>query len=227
MALHIVRLSVLVTAILFAAVGLAMGSALAAGTANLHIDVFPYVALAIATGAITLATVPAMIILEMIRPGGPTSMVVVEISWLATLSVLWLATGAETAQVLQDVDGDSDGFGFRTSQSGLCDSSSSFGLLEQDSLSSIINIGCSETKAIAAFGFLNWLLLMVYVFALLFLAIRASSRRQKGVWTSSVPDAPFFAPAEKDPVPHSYVPYPHVEQNTGTGGTVQAGTVHV
>ncbi|KAJ7214879.1 hypothetical protein GGX14DRAFT_562910 [Mycena pura] len=208
--LHLVRLAVLVTATLFAIIPMGIGAALAAAS-----DPFPvpaYAALAIASGVLTLVTVPAMICLEIMRPGGPTSMVIVEIFWLGILSILWLATGAETAAVLQAVDDISLSFGFGS----LCGADDGFS-----------NGFCSEARAVAAFSFLNWLLLMCYVVTLFFYSLMASSRKQTGVWTSSVANAQSAGPSQGGPVPNSYVSSGHPHQDIGTGGTVQAGTVHV
>ncbi|KAF5337158.1 hypothetical protein D9611_002893 [Ephemerocybe angulata] len=47
---------------------------------------------------------------------------------------------------------------------------------------------CSELRAIEAFAFLNWLMLMFYSFVLLTLAVTAHHRGRTGVWKSSVPD---------------------------------------
>ncbi|RXW15334.1 hypothetical protein EST38_g10522 [Candolleomyces aberdarensis] len=45
---------------------------------------------------------------------------------------------------------------------------------------------CSEIRALEAFSFLNWLLLMFYSFALLILSVTAHQRGRTGVWKSSV-----------------------------------------
>ncbi|KAJ7214877.1 hypothetical protein GGX14DRAFT_443310 [Mycena pura] len=224
--LHTVRLVVLAAVSLFGLVALAMGGALAGAAGPTVVgdtDIAPYASLAIATGVLTLVTLLPMIVLEIIRPGGPTSMIIVEIAWLSILAILWLATGAETAAVLQAVSDFGLGFG------GICDSDDDLSDLIGSSAASQISAGCGETKAIAAFGFLNWLLLTFYVVVILIFGIMASSRKQAGVWTSSVSGMQSGAgPAEKNSVPRSYAAYPPVvePQSTGTGGTVQAGTVH-
>jgi len=219
---------VLAAASLFGLVALAMGGALAGASGPTVLGdsfVAPYAALAIATGVLTLVTLVPMIVLEKIRPGGPTSMIIVEVAWLSILSVLWLATGSESAVYLEAVSDFGFGFG------GICDTGDSSPDDLFGSPDSTIAAGCGETRAIAAFGFLNWLLLMFYVILILILGVMASSRKQAGVWTSSVANIQSGAgPAEKGPgpIPHSYASYPPVEShNTGTGGTLQAGTVHV
>jgi hypothetical protein len=68
---------------------------------------------------------------------------------------------------------------------------------------------------------------------LLIMSLIAASRKHTNVWTSSVANAPFSAPAPTSSVPTSYV---GTGQTGGTGGhpagyntsnSVQAGTVHV
>ncbi|KAJ7073101.1 hypothetical protein C8F01DRAFT_1225840 [Mycena amicta] len=214
-ALSRTRLVVLCTVTLFGLVALGLGAALTNTTEKFLSVYFTYAALAIASGVLTLVSVVPMIVLEFLRPGGPTSMIFVEILVLGFLSILWLATGAQTANVLQALDA----FGFGS----FCDSS--FG---DDTLSSI----CGETRGIAAFGFLNWLLLWAYILTLIVFSVQAAQRKHTGVWTSSVANAPFgeSAPAEKESVPQSYNPYAggaQTQEYQTTGGTVQAGTVHV
>ncbi|KAF7311162.1 hypothetical protein MKEN_01017400 [Mycena kentingensis (nom. inval.)] len=214
----LVRIIILSTVTLFGLVALGLGAALTNATESILAVYFTYAALAIASGVLTLVSVPPMIALEFIRPGGPTSMIVVEILVLGFLSIMWLATGAETANVLQALD---------LLGGSVCDTA----IDGDDTLKNI----CGETRGIAAFGFLNWLMLMGYVITLLVLSLQATQRKHTGVWTSSVANAPFgeaTAPAEKpSSVPHSYNPYPgpgaQAQEYQHTGGTVQAGTVHV
>ncbi|KAJ6510230.1 hypothetical protein C8R47DRAFT_788235 [Mycena vitilis] len=166
-------------------------------------------------------------------------MIVVELSWLSILWVLWLATGADSAQA-----------GQLTFISGC-------GYFD-----SVVEGACRQTAAIQAFSFLNWIILMFYTILILVLSIIAASRKH-AVWKSSVAEAPFFqggggpgshvapptAPSASQhhsvpasvPAgsydPHSagaggYAPQPHGHNASASqGGTgpasVQAGTVHV
>ncbi|KAF7288618.1 MARVEL domain-containing protein [Mycena indigotica] len=219
-ALPLVRLVVLSVALLFAVAGLGLGAALTSTTESLASVSLTYASLAIAAAVLTLISVVPMLVLERIRPGGPTSWLAVEIPVLLVLSILWLATGGESANVLQALDA----FGY----TAYC--SSSF-----DGDNTFKNI-CGETRGIAAVGFLNWALLMGYGIMLLVFAIQATSRKQPGVWTTSVagladlpPPQPAGAHEKAESVPQSYNPYAgseYVPPATTTGGTVQAGAVH-
>lgn len=90
-----------VTVILFAVITLGMAAALTSTTEKFFGLAFSYASLAIATAVLTIVTLPAMYVLhrslmtsvcssplssrlalEMMRPGGPTSTVIAEISWL-------------------------------------------------------------------------------------------------------------------------------------------------
>ncbi|KAJ7753538.1 hypothetical protein B0H16DRAFT_1544455 [Mycena metata] len=221
--LTLIRVVVFSTSIFFALLDLALaGAVTSTSTASFNVY-FPYAALAIATAILTFLTLPAMLALEKFRPGGPTSMIIVEICWLFLLSILWLATGADAA------DYESVGFWFACGN--------------PEEQGSVDRAACSQISAIAAFAFLNWIILMGYIGTLLVLSLAAASRKHTGVWTSSVADAPFGAPAPAvDLAPMSTS---HGGQVGGTasggqvggvgghtagysaGNSVQAGTVHV
>ncbi|KAJ6592383.1 hypothetical protein B0H19DRAFT_1055114 [Mycena capillaripes] len=211
--LPLIRLVVFSTVILFSLITLGVAAALTATTEKFLFGYLSYAALAIATAVLTLLTLPAMIALEMMRPGGPTSMVIVEISWLGFLSILWLSTGAHTAAFTFGIALDCGDLGLDTIDAS----------------------ACHETSAIEAFGFLNWLILMGYVGMLLVMSLMVASRKHSSVWTSSVANAPFSAPANNAPAT-SLGPTSYGGQTTSTGGhpatyntsnSVQAGTVHV
>ncbi|KIP09205.1 hypothetical protein PHLGIDRAFT_68017, partial [Phlebiopsis gigantea 11061_1 CR5-6] len=129
---------------------------------------YAYAALAVAVSVLTLITVPAMLIIDIMRRGAFTSMILVELVWLGLLWVLWLASAADSANNLS-------GFG------STCHSEFFPDWWTQ---------GCSETQAIVAFSFLNWIGLTGYLVSLLTLSIVAA---QKGapVWKSSVKEASF------------------------------------
>ncbi|KAJ7646413.1 hypothetical protein DFH06DRAFT_578495 [Mycena polygramma] len=205
-----IRLVALSTVLVFSLIALGLAAAFTA-TSITFLDVyFTYAALAIATAGLTMLTIPAMIGLEIVRPGGPTSMIIVEISWLAFLSILWLSTGAETAQFTAVWFG--------------CGDAIAFG--DDDGIDLAT---CHEVSGIEAFAFLNWLILMGYTGMLLVMSLVAASRKHSNVWTSSVANVPFNAPAPASSVPGSYVG--HAESpNVGgynTSNSIQGGTVHV
>ncbi|KAF7350580.1 hypothetical protein MSAN_01618000 [Mycena sanguinolenta] len=213
----LIRLVVLSAVALFALIALGVAAAFTSTTSsNLFINhTFEFASLGIATAVFTLVTVPPMIALEMLRPGGPTSMIIVEISWLAFLSILWLSTGADTAS-------------FNAAFLGCGNSKVDKEIHQAEDQVGIPHGICSELSALEAFAFLNWIILMGYIGMLLVMSIMAASRKHTNVWTSSVANAPFSEPAKNSSVPMSY--------NAGTGGqpggystsgSVQAGTVHV
>ncbi|KAJ7934210.1 hypothetical protein B0H13DRAFT_2305931 [Mycena leptocephala] len=225
---RIVRLTILVTVFLFALISMSLAAALITmgSTLGPFVDIaFMPATLAIAVAVLTFLTVPAMIVLEIARPGAYfTSMIIFEILWLGFLSILWLASGA--AQAVENV--------FLIGGCSL-DSSDDFDGSFDDSFDgspddSIRNI-CGEARAIAAFGFLNWLILMFYTLTIMIMSCVAMSRKRGPVWTRSLANAPLSttAPAEKDSIPlsseKSYLQAQHVHQHMG--GSVQTGALQV
>ncbi|KAJ6558758.1 hypothetical protein DFH09DRAFT_1162447 [Mycena vulgaris] len=207
------RLAVLSTVILFALIELGLAAALTSTTQKFFFVSFSYAALAIATSVITMATVPAMIALEIMRPGGVTSMIIVELSWLNFLWILWLATGAQAAQASAVFSMFFGGCGPDSESVDVGD-----GTVVVDNPTSGI---CHETSAITAFAFLNWIILLGYTSTLLVMSLIATNRKQSGVWQASVANAPFSV-ATSAPVHKAYAMHGH-----GTAGTAQTGTVQV
>ncbi|KAF8212684.1 hypothetical protein K438DRAFT_1957302 [Mycena galopus ATCC 62051] len=137
----LIRLVVLFTVVVFSLIALGMAAAVTLTTQKfLDVD-FSFADLGIATAVLTMITVLPMIALEILRPGGPTSMIIAEIPWLAFLSILWLSTGAEATEF-------NAGFWFACGRRG------EFTL---DNFLGGDNI-CSEVSALQAFGFLNWII---------------------------------------------------------------------
>ncbi|KAF8271722.1 hypothetical protein EI94DRAFT_1796838 [Lactarius quietus] len=133
---------------------------------------------ALATSIITLATVIPMFLLDMFRQGAIFSYILVEIVWLSVLWVFWLSSGSYSASTDLFTAVDCN-FGF-------------FGDFGDGGLTQV----CQETKAITAFAFLTWIILLVYTGVLLFLGIRAQGRGHK-VWTASVREEAIFYPEAK------------------------------
>ncbi|KAJ7466470.1 hypothetical protein FB451DRAFT_1260927 [Mycena latifolia] len=191
-----IRLAVLCTVLLFAIVELGMAGALTStiGTGT-YLDVSSYSELAIATSVITVATVPIMIALEIILPGGVTSMIVFELGWLSFLWVLWLATGADAAQatmVLRVLIG--------------CGSEA-----EAEGESDYIEFDDGVIVPTDVLG---------YTATLLVMSLTATNRKHAGVWQSSVADAPFDA-APSSPIPRSYGAQVNGSTVTVKTGTVE------
>ncbi|KAJ7761262.1 hypothetical protein DFH07DRAFT_425107 [Mycena maculata] len=167
----IIRLITLSAVVLFSLIALGAGSA-ALTTPFGWLSVYTSAsALAVATAALTSITLPVMIVVEFVRPGGFfTSMIVFELAWLSVLWVLWLATGGLGVDASQQV--------FPGQDCNYDDPT--------------ISANCTEIVVIEAFAFLCWIILLFYTNLILILAIIAASRNHAGVWTSGVSTAPFF-----------------------------------
>ncbi|KAJ6493420.1 hypothetical protein C8R45DRAFT_1212761 [Mycena sanguinolenta] len=229
-AVPLIRLVVLSTVILFALIALAMAATLTSTTSSSLHKTFPFEALGIVAAGLTMVTVPPMIALEMLRPGGPTSMIIVELLWLGFLSIMWLVTGADTAAFTFSID--TVEFGKLSISCGSTAANyietldKELGVPSKDTP----NVLCSERMSLEAFAFLNWIILMGYIGMVLVMALIAVSRKHTNVWTSSVANAPFFEPARdsESSVPTSY----KVDLDSKPGGfnvsaSVQSGAVHV
>jgi len=123
-----------------------------------------------------------MLVIDYFRHGSIFSYIIVEIVSLSLLSFLWLSTGSYAAwkdnQIIALFPGESS-----------CD----FGLL--DASPGDIQF-CHQIKAIMAFSFLTWILLMSYTVVLVVLAIRAKGRGNSA-WTTGVRDGVLFYSVQK------------------------------
>ncbi|KAJ7261465.1 hypothetical protein C8J57DRAFT_1134330 [Mycena rebaudengoi] len=239
-ALTLVRVIAFSVVSVFSMITLGLAASLIDTTIKFDNVYFIYATLAVAAAALTLISVPTMytsfnpagllrsgppftrLVLDMLRPGSPSSGIVTELSIRPSLSILWLSTGANTAEtgpalLFLYLDG--------------CTNDPFFGT----SLGAETG-ACQKTSAIEAFAFLNWIILMGYSVMVLVLALIAVNRKQNGVWKSSVAELPSSAPAG------SYGGQPmqpamystsgsyggqHMEPAYGgTAGSVQAGAVH-
>jgi hypothetical protein len=128
-----------------------------------------YAGLGIATGLLTMLTLPAMLALSTFRKGVFSSMIALEIGWIWFLWIMWLAVGGNSAGSFVFV--------------GSC---SRF-------LESNVVAACNESSAITAFGFLSWIMLMSYCSILFTLTFRQHLRGNTGVWTRDVTETDFTA----------------------------------
>ncbi|RDX47605.1 hypothetical protein OH76DRAFT_721542 [Lentinus brumalis] len=165
--LQIVRLSVLGFAIFCGIVVASLSAHLIAYVEENFGGYYAFAALGVATGGLTMLSLPVILIIDLLRKGAFTSLVVVELSWLGILWVLWLATAALTV--------DSTSAVFST-----CDF--------------ILNQLCHETQAIEAFSFLAWIALLAYTILLLIVALVNASRGAP-MWKSTVAASGGIAPA--------------------------------
>jgi len=165
----LIRVVILALVTFFAVLVLIMGALVTNYTVTFFGGYDTYAAFAIAIAVLTLFTVPVMIALSISRKGAFPSMIVVELSCVGVLWILWLAVGGTIGELL--------GVGYCVTY-----------------YSSVVQPACMETLAMAAFSFLNWILLMVLDIFLLSLAILQASRGNSAIWTSCVTDVDYGAP---------------------------------
>jgi len=188
MALYIARLGVLTVSLVFSVIVLGLAANLTSETQTYFAVTYNFAALALASATISVVTLPVLLLVDILRNGAFTSMVVFELAWLFVLWVLWLATAALATQFNQDVF---------------------------DSNCSLVRVffvaACHQEQTIVAFAYLIWLILMVYTIVLLVMAIIGSSRGNK-TWTTSVKHANFLGPNDGAVAPAGQ---PGYEQNVG------------
>jgi len=178
--LPLLRTIVFVASSLMGLAVLAMGAHIVSWTNSVVSGAyFQYAALAVATGLLTILSLPAMLLISIGRKGAVTSMIVVELCWLWFLWVMWVATAGNVASTIWI---------------GSCGRAKG-----------IIATICAETQTIEALGFITWFLLMAYSITLLIYTVMAHMRGHSSIWTSSVREADFSAPAVfSAPVQPSY-----------------------
>jgi len=72
--------------------------ALSAHFTSRRVFTYDFAALGIATAVLSLLSLPVMLLIDNIRKGALTSMILVEIAWLGLLWVLWVATAGTSSQ---------------------------------------------------------------------------------------------------------------------------------
>ncbi|KAI0316129.1 hypothetical protein OF83DRAFT_288268 [Amylostereum chailletii] len=176
--LSLVRLVVLGTTLLFSLIVLGVSADLLNTTVSeLDGSYFVFSALAVAVAVITIVSVVPMIVIDFLRQGAFTSLVWVEVAWFSVLWILWLSTGADTAWANDQV----------------------FVGSSCDFANSIVKTFCNEFKAVMAFSFLTWIVLMAYTSTLIVLAFIGHSRSQR-TWTSTVREGFVDGPQEEKAV---------------------------
>ncbi|KAH9898502.1 hypothetical protein C8Q73DRAFT_788679 [Cubamyces lactineus] len=134
---------------------------------NSNVPTPAWAGLAVATAVLSFVTLPPMLVIDLLRTGAFSSMIVVELAWLSFIGLLCLATGGAAAE-------------------NAADFWVTCGTWTPASARSV----CSETSAAAAFGFLGWLALWGYTITLLVLLILHANRGHY-VWRMSVKEAGF------------------------------------
>ncbi|KAL0953575.1 hypothetical protein HGRIS_004791 [Hohenbuehelia grisea] len=130
---------------------------------------FTFAAMNIATVILTLAFLITFLVVDHLRKGAFTSMIVTELSALGLLWILWLTTAALAAE--------ENAFRFATG----CTARS--------------GTVCGEFGAIVAFSFLNWIIVFAYIGVLLVFSIIQATRGNP-IWFQSVNTADFNAPSQ-------------------------------
>jgi hypothetical protein len=135
----------------------------------------PSAGLAIATSVFTLISLPILLFLGFKRDGAVPSYIIIELGWSFFLMILWLAVGAESAAEAPGLDL------IGTNYNVVYDPNNPEGATVTYSCGRF----CSEAKAVEAFGFLNWLMLLGYLGILSFHAVKAHQAGHTRVWYSS------------------------------------------
>ncbi|KZO99418.1 hypothetical protein CALVIDRAFT_534407 [Calocera viscosa TUFC12733] len=133
--------------------------------------------LGIATAVLTIISAIPVLVIDFFRKGVFTSWTAVELGWVGVLWVLWLATGADAASIATvacEVFCVNDGFG-----DNFCSGSGSI---------------CSQIRAVAAFGFIGFFILVAIWVWTLVIAIRAHNVGDQHVWTTPAYE---YAPGAK------------------------------
>ncbi|KZT57185.1 hypothetical protein CALCODRAFT_496486 [Calocera cornea HHB12733] len=124
--------------------------------------------LGIATAVLTIISAVPVLVIDFFRKGVFTSWTCVELGWVGVLWVLWLATGADAASIA------SAGCG------GIC-VNDGFGDVFCSGFAGSI---CSQIRAVAAFGFIGFFILVAIWVWTLVIAVRAHNVGDQHVWTT-------------------------------------------
>ncbi|KIO06878.1 hypothetical protein M404DRAFT_416562 [Pisolithus tinctorius Marx 270] len=175
---HIARIIVLALLVVFSLIVVGLSGHLISLTEEYYAFYFVFCALGIATAVLTIFTVPVMLVVDVVRRGAFTSMIIVELVWLSVLWVFWVATAAEAVSA-----------GNISFPSGC--------VYEKYAT---VNGACREIQAVEAFSFLAFFVLLGYTIVLLVFTCIAASRGNS-LWLKSVKDSTFLAPSPTAPPP--------------------------
>ncbi|KAF9475878.1 hypothetical protein BDN70DRAFT_897809 [Pholiota conissans] len=165
----VARMMVFEVASMFAFLVLALGVAIANYTSSYwYGGYFPFAALGITTGILTLFTLPPMLFISMKRQDAITSMNGVELAWTWFLWILWLSLAASSTGTFWFSD---------------C---STWWIGKGETM-------CHESQTLTAFSFFTWILLLTYNLTLLFFTIHQHMRGNTSVWTGHITMTDFTA----------------------------------
>jgi len=123
-------------------------------------------ALGVAISVITLITIPAMVVIDILRSSAVTSFVWAELAWVGILGVLWLATAADFSSL------------------GITDCGDIYFSAFWESL-------CRQAQAAEAFSWIAWIALLTYWSMLLASARLDQSKGNGNIWFTAVREAQF------------------------------------
>jgi len=199
--LTIFRLVTFATTILFSVIVICISADLISLTEPAFY--YSFSAFSLATGLISVLSLTPMYVIDNNRSGSFFSYIVVEIGWFSFLWVFWLTSGSYAAWT-------DDQLIAAFPEESTC----SFSVF-----SDAATRGCHEIKAITAFSFLLWLLIMAYLITLIVLGVRAH-QSGRPAWKASVRDGTILYASEKPmgsavqlsapppSIPQSYPPAP-------------------
>jgi len=176
--ISVLRLAALCISLLFGLVVLGLAAHWTQGTVAGSTEIsilFNFEIVALLAGSLTILTLPVMLIVGATRRGAFTSMIVVELSVIAALALLWLISGALTADL-----------GNTLYPVGCND-------VLPDGIS-----WCRQFFAIIGLSFVTWILLMAYGIVLLTFTIIAQTKG-RSLWKVGVNEAVFSGPASTQP----------------------------
>jgi len=165
--LHMVRYALLAVVLVFSLIVLGLSANFLNLSTTLDGSYLVFEALDVAVATLTLITIIPIMVIDFLRKGAFTSLVVFELGWVFILMILWIAAAAETSATPIFV--------------GSC---SEF----DDDVQSI----CHQFQAIQAFSWLIFIILFGWLITLVIGAIVSHNRGNTGVWTSPVSDTAFF-----------------------------------
>ncbi|KAF4596039.1 MARVEL domain-containing protein [Pleurotus pulmonarius] len=131
-------------------------------------EYIPLEGLSLATAALTVLTLPIMLLSDLIARRAYFSRVNWDLSWLFVLWALWLSSAALASHNRLD------------RYSGSCRFLSFSGPTI-----------CRELRAIEGISYASWILLMLYTFAVFISAVTSHSRGHRGVWQSASRGLPY------------------------------------
>ncbi|KIM70151.1 hypothetical protein SCLCIDRAFT_12726 [Scleroderma citrinum Foug A] len=181
----IFRIVMLALSVTFSVIVAGLSADLISLTEEYYNLYFTFAALGIATAGLTIFTIPVMLMVDFIRRGAFTSMILVELIWFFILWVLWVATAGEAVTAANTYFPQ--------------------GCIYADY--PLVNQACHEIQAVEAFSFLAFFVLLGYTIVLLVFACIAASRGNLP-WFSSVKETSFLAPASMAPPTQAMGQYP-------------------